>query len=102
MIYLKQHDTEKGRIIAMCDEKVLGRVLSEGVREVDLNKYAGFYRGELVNSEKAAEEIGDEKFYSANVVGEESVKVFLKKGMADQGSVAVVEGVPFIQIFLIE
>ncbi len=102
MIYVKQHNTEKGRIIAMCDEGVVGKVLTEGAREIDLQKYSDFYKGKLITPEQAEEEIGEDPFFSANIVGKDAVDVFIKKGVVQQESVSTIAGVPFVHIYSIE
>ena len=79
MIYFKGHETDKGTIIAMCDEELLGRVLKEGKRELDLEKYSGFYNEELITEQEAKSRIKDD-LYTANVVGKRSVQIFALLG----------------------
>lgn len=98
-MYLKIHETEKGAIVAMCDEKLLGRELREGKRELDLKRYAGFYKGDLVSAGAAEAAISGEEIYTANAVGSESVSVFISRGMASEAEVATVEGIPFLQLY---
>lgn len=99
MIYVKQHLTEKGHIIAMCDEELMGRVLHEGKVQIDLNRYEDFYKGELLPEEDAGKVYSSEEFYSANLVGMKSVNIFLKKGMISNDDVRKVKGIPFVQIY---
>jgi hypothetical protein len=98
MIYFKGHETDKGTIIAMCDEELLGRVLKEGKRELDLEKYSGFYNEELITEQEAKSRIKDD-LYTANVVGKRSVQIFIEKGLAQKSDVMTIQKVPFIQIF---
>ncbi len=98
MIYFKAHETDKGMIIAMCDEELLGRAFSEGKRELDLKKYAEFYNGELVTEQEAKARIKDD-LYTANIVGKRSVEIFIEKGLAQKSDVITVQKVPFIQVF---
>ncbi len=99
MIYIKIHDTENGKILAMCDEELLGKVLSEGKRELDLNKYSSFYKGELVDEQEAKERIEDIEIYSANAVGQNSVNVLKSRMDISEGEVKIIEGIPFVQIY---
>ncbi len=99
MIYVKIHDTDNGNILAMCDEELIGRVFKEGKTELDMPRYAGFYKGELVSekdAEMAAKDIG---FYSANVVGERSVKVMMDINACRAEDIRRIEGIPFIHIY---
>ena len=74
MIYFNKFDTAKGRMVALCDEELMGRHLKEGKFEIDLRQYGGFYKGVLMREEDARSQI-DHKVYSANVVGDRSVNV---------------------------
>ncbi|MDE1824025.1 MAG: DUF424 family protein [Candidatus Micrarchaeota archaeon] len=94
---MKRYDTEKGMMIAMCDEELIGREFSEGRAKLDLNKYASFYKGELLDQEKIKIDI--ENIYSANVVGERSVAIILKSGMANPEDIKRIKGVEFLQVY---
>jgi uncharacterized protein len=99
MIYLKSYPTEHGSVVAMCDEELLGRVLRSGKLVLDLERYASFYKGELVGEAEAAGIISAEKIYSANIVGERSVGIVVRFGLVAAGDVRLVENVPFVQLF---
>ena len=99
MIYIKLHETDKGAIVAMCDKELLGKVFSEGKREIDLDRYADFYKGDLVGAEAAEKMVSKESIYTANIVGKESVRICIDKGLASEGDVAVIAGVPCLHIY---
>lgn len=101
MIYFNSYATDHGSVVAMCDEELIGRVLREGKLVVDLDRYAPFYKGELLGEAEAAGRISSERMYSANIVGERSVGIVVKFGLVDAGSVRRVEGVPFVQVYVI-
>ena len=46
MILVKVHETPNGKLIAVCDEELLGKRYEEGNKELDLVRYSDFYRGE--------------------------------------------------------
>ncbi len=98
-IYIKVHPTPEGEIIAMCDSELLGRKYSEGKVELDLSAYSNFYRGELVGEEEAGSAIALDGFYTANIVGERSVRIFIRKGIASESDVKRVEGIPYMHLF---
>ncbi len=102
MVFIKRHASDHGYILAMCDEELIGKVLKEGKLLIDLEKYASFYRGELVNETRAAELVKDEEIYTANVVGERSVKILIRKGMATKDDVRKIGKVPFVQTFKLD
>ncbi|MEM3208706.1 MAG: DUF424 family protein [Candidatus Micrarchaeaceae archaeon] len=101
MIYVKKYDTENGSIIALCDEELLGKTLSDGNAKLDLDKYAEFYRGELVDEEKLKGMIDISDIYSANIVGKRAVGIFLEKKIVKEKEVKRIRGVPFAQVYSI-
>ena len=98
MIYLNRFDTAKGVMLAMCDEELMGSLLREGKLEINLRDYGGFYRGDLVTEEEALKRI-DGRVYSANVVGDRSVGLLIKKGIVKESEVRRVQGVMFVHLF---
>ncbi|MBN2478499.1 DUF424 family protein [Candidatus Micrarchaeota archaeon] len=98
-MYLKIHQTQKGRIIAACDKELIGKKLEEGKLCLDLEKYSGFYKGELVTEEKLEKEL--DNFFSVNLVGKKSVGVALRKKLINEDNVQFIKGFPFIQIYRI-
>ena len=99
MIYLKIHKTEKGDLIAMCDEKFLGKVFNEGKAELNLKTYSDFYNGDLVEAKQAAAMIDVRALYSANIVGPEAIKVVIEKGIAQESEVKSIAQVPYLHIY---
>lgn len=102
MIYVRIHHTDKGMMVAMCDEELIGKVFTEGAKEINLKDYADFYKGELVDEEKALSMIDERSLYSANVVGKRAVKQIIKKGLAKQAQVAKISGVQVVQVYMID
>lgn len=98
MIYVKKHRSERGTVLAMCDEELLGRMLKEGKRELDLKTHAQFYKGELIAEEEAEAEINSE-VYSANIVGERAVSIIIRKGLAEEQQVMSINGVKTLLLF---
>ncbi|MGC8710319.1 MAG: DUF424 domain-containing protein [Candidatus Micrarchaeia archaeon] len=101
MIYFKRYEAERGAIVAMCDEELIGKVIKEGDIVIDLSKYSGFYKGELV-SEEDAMNIFDDDIYSANIVGKRAIEAVVNAGLAKHGDEKTVAGIPFLQIFKID
>ena len=102
MIYVRIYETENGSMIAMCDEELIGKVYREANVELDLDRYADFYRGKLLDEERARGMIAAEELYTANIVGDDSVGLFLKQGLVSKSDIKRVQGVPFVHIYKTE
>jgi hypothetical protein len=98
-IYVKIHDTPEGSIIAMCDVELIGSKHSEGKSELDLESYAGFYIGDLMKPEDAGALVGEIDFYTANIVGEASVGIFIERKMAEASDIRKIGRVPCLHLF---
>lgn len=98
MIYLKIHDTDEGHIIAMCDESLIGKVYEEKELVIDLKDYSDFYIGDLTDPENLLIS-RDLKFNSANIVGEESIKVALKNGLIEKENINSIMGIPYAHTY---
>lgn len=101
MIYLKIHETQNGKIIAMCDESLINKVLREGELVLDIKGYADFYKGALITAEQFAE-VSINRMSSANVVGREAIDAAIKKKMIGQGHVKMIKSVPYAQAFKVD
>lgn len=101
MIYFNKFDTAKGKVIAMCDEELMGMVFREGKLEIDLKQYGGFYRGTLITEDDARAQL-DRSVYSANVVGSRSVKLLIDAKLVKKKDVKTVQGVMFVHLFRID
>lgn len=90
---IKVHPTPNGKLVAMCDSDILGKVFEEGDRQLDLS--ANFYQGE----ERAVEEVETllKGCYMVNAVGKDSVGFLLKKKMIEKDNIQEVGGVPYAQ-----
>ena len=96
-MYLKIH--EDGRIVAACDKELVGRVLEDEERYLDLDRYKGFYMGEVTGEEKVRDAL--KGFESANLVGSRCVGIALDMGLADKEDVMYIKETPYIQIYRI-
>jgi len=96
-MYLKVLESPGGRLVAVCDHELIGRVLEEGDAVLDLEAYSSFYVGELADSESVRRALGE--FASANLVGEKAVGVALKEGIVQKRDIKYINGVPHLQIY---
>jgi hypothetical protein len=97
------HLTPSGRILAICDEELIGKVLKDKDKGIviDLEKYKNFYFGEKRNEEEV-EKILNGDFICINAIGEKSIKVLINNGLCNEKDIKRVEGVPMLQIFLLK
>ena len=103
MIYIKTHEAENGSVVAMCDESLIERVLSEGEILLDIKIYSSFYKGELVNRQRAIEIISQRNdVYSANIVGKESIEIALETGIIEKDNVKKVSKVPYAHAYKVD
>lgn len=97
LMYLKIHINSTGKIVAMCDKELIGKVLDDGIRTIDLNIYRNFYIGKIVTKEEVFEAFKD--FNSANIVGKKSVDEVMKLGLFQKSQIMWINDVPYIYIF---
>ena len=102
MIYIKIHDNENGHVIGMCDSSLIDKVLTEGEIEINLRDYSDFYKGELVNIDKAVSMLDPKRLYSANVIGKESIDAAIKGEIIHKDSVKKVSKIPYAYAFKIK
>jgi hypothetical protein len=101
MIYFNKFDTAKGKMIAMCDEELMGSIFQEGKMVIDLQRYGGFYKGDLLTEDDVRSQI-DDTVYSANVVGNRSVQILLDAKLIKKSDIKTVQGVKMVHLFRIE
>jgi hypothetical protein len=98
-MFVKTYNTPQGPLVAACDAELLGKKLKEGVIVLDLDKHAGFYKGERTNEEKLCELLLQSG--SANLVGEKSVGCAISAGLAQKSDIRRINGVSHLVILRI-
>ncbi len=101
MLFMRVHVNrkEKARILAVCDSDLMGRILKEGERTLDLERYGGFYGNEEASEEEVALEMA--RATSMNFVGERAVGIALRAGMVKKSDVVYISKVPHVQVYRI-
>jgi len=101
-MYMKIHEVDMRNhveiIVALCDKELVGKKLSDG--ELRLHVNPRFYKGEIVD-----EQAIEEAFKSAtiaNIVGEKSISLAMKKGLILKNNIIKVEGIPHAQMVLFQ
>ena len=94
---VKVHKTQEGKkIVAVCDEELIGKKLKEKNIQLDLS--SGFYNGEK-KSEEDILKLFDEA-YIVNLVGENAVNLGKKAGIVLEENVLYVHKIPHVQAIL--
>ncbi|MCD1293684.1 DUF424 domain-containing protein [Methanocella sp. CWC-04] len=93
-MYLKVYRIDNEVLVAVCDEKYLGRELLEGDLQLKVSKE--FYGDSTATREEIADALKDATV--ANLVGEESVAVAVDLGLVDTGHIIFIQNIPHAQM----
>jgi hypothetical protein len=96
-MYLRIHQTQAGKVVAVCDEDLVGKVLDDGNAYMDLDRYRAFYVGERADADAVKRALHG--FVSANLVGKESVGSAMDAGVAGKRDIMYINKTPYIQIY---
>jgi hypothetical protein len=95
-MYLKIHPTPKGDVIAVCDAALIGQVLADGKRRLDLALHANFYQGKKVTHRVAVAALRNAA--NANLVGKKAIAAAESAGI-DTSCMVEISGVPHLQLY---
>ena len=98
-MYFRMHERNGHKVLAACDEDLIGKVLEEKGAHLDLAKHASFYKGERCTENGLLSEIPHAS--SINLVGKKAVAAGMKSGLFGEGEVKYINGIPHIQIYRI-
>lgn len=94
-MYLKIHERQNRKIIAVCDKELIGKTFEE--KDLQLKVSEHFYKGSILPQEeiikilKAADNI--------NLVGKKTIELALKNNIISKENIIKIKGVPHAQIF---
>jgi hypothetical protein len=94
LVYVRTVDLRGRRLVAACDEKILGRTFREGRLRLEVSE--SFYKGALLSMDDAVKLVSDADI--ANLTGRAIVDAVLREGLADRRAVITVSGIPHLQI----
>lgn len=83
------------KVTAICDAKLLGKVLREGDVVLDLETHRQFYEGKKVNGDEAVELVRNAE--NLNLVGEKALAAARKAGSVSGAK--KIAGVPHLQVY---
>jgi len=93
-LLLNERDTEKGRLVSVCDADVLGEEFETG--DVSLSVDAEFYDGESADEQTVIESLA--ACSVANIVGTQAVSLAVEHGFVDEDNVLEFEGTRHAQL----
>jgi len=97
MFSLKTYQTGKGKLVAACDDNLLGEEFTE--EDVTLSVEESFYFEDKVEFETILEELKEAKI--ANLIGDKLIEKLKQKDKIEESEIKRVSGVPHTQIFVI-
>jgi uncharacterized protein len=93
-VFLRTFATEKGTMVACCDEELMGKTFREGRLRLSLD--AGFYGDTLFGLGEALVLI--DKADNLNLVGKTVIDAAIEKGIVHPEAVIVISGIPHVQV----
>jgi uncharacterized protein len=94
MFVAKVHSARGKSVLAVCDKPLLGKVLTEGRKQLDLS--GDFYRGEPMDAEGFCKRV--EEFDLVNLVGPKIIGLAEKLGLVSESQVIRIAKIPHAQI----
>jgi hypothetical protein len=94
LVYLKVYRTEKGKMVACCDEDLMGRTFREGKLRLSLE--TGFYGNSLLGLGEAM--ILLEQADILNLVGRNVIDAAIHNGIVHPQAVISIAGIPHVQV----
>ncbi|MBI2079327.1 DUF424 family protein [Candidatus Micrarchaeota archaeon] len=98
-MYLKIHNSKNQTIVAACDAAILGKILEEGEKFLDLRTHQDFYKGTKITELDLRQAL--KNFDSANLVGEKVINIAVSCSLVKQEEISYINGYPYIQIYRI-
>ena len=84
---LSERPTDRGTLVAVCDDGLIGETFAEG--EVSLTVTEEFYGGEAASRDRIVAALADAAV--ANLVGTEAVELAIEEGFVEEANVLAVE-----------
>ncbi|MDP7180772.1 MAG: DUF424 family protein [Candidatus Woesearchaeota archaeon] len=93
---LKIHENQEKKIVAVCDSELKGKKFEEGKLQLDLTSH--FYDGQEADETKILNSF--KNAYMVNLVGQKSVDLAIKAGIAEKENVIKIDSIPHVQAIL--
>jgi uncharacterized protein len=93
-MYMKQYDTERQLIVAVCDKEIIGKKFHEG--DLTLKVETSFYKGADASEKEVKEALLCATI--ANIAGQKAIACAVECGCIDPDNVIFIEGIPHAQM----
>ena len=97
-MFVKIHKSVDRHIVAICDEDLIGKEISEG--DLNLNITERFYKGDKLSKEKIIEIMKNS--INLNIVGKNSIKLALDNNIIEKDSIIEIDKIPHAQVYQLE
>ncbi|MFA6710359.1 MAG: DUF424 family protein [Candidatus Methanomethylophilaceae archaeon] len=94
MIAIRVHSNGDTRILAACDEELLGRTFREKDMRITVSEM--FYKAEIVSEDVLVERMRSVSIM--NLVGENTVSAAIREGYVSEDCVIAIDGVKHAQV----
>jgi hypothetical protein len=97
MFSIKVHSLEDGKLIADCDDEILGQSFSDGELEIHISE--SFYGSKGHDSETLCKHFNEAA--QLNLMGEKTIAAAIDSGIIKQENVLSICGLDHAQVYLI-
>lgn len=94
MICVKVYRKGSEVLVAACDEDIVGKTFRSNDLKITVSE--GFYKGEAADEDMLVNRL--EMATIANLVGEKTLEIAVRRGFVDPGCVMKIGGVPHAQM----
>lgn len=93
-LLLNERETEKGRLVSVCDAHLIGETFENG--DISLTVNADFYEGDVAEEGAIVESLAHCSV--ANLVGKKTVSLAVEHGFVEEENVLEIEGTRHAQL----
>lgn len=93
--FIRTSNYQNSRMLNICDEDVLGKVLKKDKLQINISK--SYYGQRLVEKDEAEKLMRDSSIL--NLVGKETIEMSINLKIGSRQGVKVIEDVPFLIVF---
>jgi len=90
MIFVKEHEHHRRKLLSICDGNLIGKIFEEGSKILNVSR--NFYHGEPMFEKDILKLIDDNTLL--NIVGEESINFALKNKLIGKKGVIKIKNIP--------
>src|SRR5437867_7251740 len=94
LVYLQRYATEKGTLVACCDEEIIGKTFREG--KLKLSVEPQFYGKTAIALEEALNILVPAEMM--NLAGHDIIKAAINRGLVHPDAVIQIGGIPHVQV----